>query len=80
MECVIRQWGNSAAIRIPAIILQACKLKINDSVVLSEQDGTLTISPAKSKSALLDEMLTKVTPDNLHAEVDSGETVGKEFW
>jgi len=80
MECVIRQWGNSAAIRIPAAFLQSCKLKINDPVVLSEQDGTLIISSAKSKSALLSEMLEKITPENVHAEVDSGERVGKEFW
>ena len=41
-------------------------------------DGALVITP--SHGLTLDELLDRVTDDNLHSEIDSGSPVGHEVW
>ncbi|EST14299.1 antidote-toxin recognition MazE family protein [Pseudomonas putida S610] len=50
MEVKIQQWGNSAAIRMPAALLKQMSLGIGDllCVVSANADG-LTMKPAQAK-------------------------------
>ena len=72
----IRQWGNSAALRIPAPALAAANLAIDAEVRLTVEGGRLIIEPAGRYD--LDEMLAAITPENMHEEIDFGPPVGKE--
>jgi antitoxin MazE len=78
MRAVIKKWGNSAAIRIPSNVLKAAKMQIDDPVDIREERGQIVVAPLRPASCDLAGLLRKITPDNLHDEVDFGRPVGKE--
>ena len=80
MKARVKKWGNSASVRIPAAVLQAAKLRLEDSVDVREESGRIVIEPVPRKEYALSELLNKITSENLHDEVDFGEPVGKEAW
>lgn len=47
-----------------------------------DADSCSSTEPSQpdEKGALLEELLRRVTPENIHGEVDTGEPVGREFW
>lgn len=50
MEIKIQQWGNSAAIRMPAALLKQMGLASGDALkVVSASAQALTLKPAKAK-------------------------------
>ncbi len=78
MEVVIKKWGNSAAVRIPASIMKAAKISLEQAVDVREEDGRVVIQPRHSHAYRLDELLAGITKGNCHHEVDSGPAVGRE--
>jgi len=78
MKTQIKKWGNSAAVRIPKPLLQGVDLEIESPVELSIVNGRLVVEPIKEQGFTLDALLSGITPDNVHDEVDFGEPVGKE--
>ena len=80
MKARVKKWGNSASVRIPAAVLQAAKLALEDSVDVREEAGRIVIEPLQRKEFSLSELINKITPRNLHKEVDFGKPVGKEVW
>lgn len=81
MNIHVRKWGNSAAVRIPAAVLEAAGLKPDDAVEVREVDGRVVIEKARTAEApALEELLAGITPENLHEETDWGPPAGKEFW
>ncbi len=78
MEILIKKWGNSASVRIPAAIMSAARLELDASVDVREEDGRIVIEPVREAEYDLDRLLAGVTPDNLHSEADFGAAVGKE--
>ena len=78
MRAVIKKWGNSASVRIPSNVLKAAKIQIDDPVDIREERGRIVVAPLRPASYDLDDLLKKITPDNLHGEVDFGKPVGKE--
>jgi len=73
----VQKWGNSLGIRIPKSLALKVGLVEGSEVDLDVEDGHLVIKP---KSAKLDELLSQVTPENLHKEVATGEPQGRESW
>ena len=49
-------------------------------VDLSLDNGKMIVEAVKEQEYSLDELLARVTKNNLHAEVDFGAPVGKEAW
>jgi antitoxin MazE len=80
MKAVVKKWGNSASVRIPAAVLQAAKLRLDDCVDVREESGRIVIEPVPSKEYTLSELLKGITPENLHEEADFGGPEGKEAW
>jgi len=78
MRMTVKKWGNSAAVRIPATILEAVHLKLDGTVDVREEGGRIVIEPVRPKGYDLAELLAGITPENLHAEVDFGAPAGKE--
>ena len=78
MRTVIRKWGNRAAVRIPSNVLKAAKIPIDDPVDIREERGRIVVAPLRPASYDLADLLRKITPGNLHDEVDFGPPVGKE--
>ena len=80
MSAHIAKWGNSLAIRIPQSIAREINVAEGSLVDFSVKDGNLTIQPKKRKRYSLDELLSQITPENSHDEIDSGVAVGNEVW
>ncbi|MCY1544115.1 Antitoxin ChpS [compost metagenome] len=49
MEVRIQQWGNSAAIRLPAMVLKQMSLANGDVLSLDVTPEAITLKPAKAK-------------------------------
>ncbi len=80
MKARIQKWGNSLALRIPKSFATHSLIEQGSVVELSLENGRMIVEPAREKEYSLEELLTRVTKKNLHAEVDFGKPVGKEVW
>ena len=78
MRTTVKKWGNSASVRIPAAIMEAAHLTLDEVVDIREEGGSIVIEPIRARGYDLAELLAGITPENLHAEVDFGGPVGKE--
>ena len=79
MRTNIKKWGNSAAVRIPSSIMQAARLKLDETVDVREQDGQIVIKPIRSGKVDLAQLLAGITPANLHGGIEFGDPIGKEL-
>jgi antitoxin MazE len=53
----VAKWGNSLAIRLPAIVVEALKLKEGDEIELTVQDDReLSVSRKPTRKELLDRL------------------------
>ena len=78
MRTVVKKWGNSASVRIPAAVMQAAHLDLDEAVDVREESGRIVIEPAQRKEYDLAELVKQITGENLHDEADFGSPVGKE--
>ncbi len=78
MRVIVKKWGNSASVRIPAAIMEAAKLSLDATVDVREEGGRIVIEPVRPSEYDLTHLLSAITPDNVHAEADFGPAVGKE--
>lgn len=79
MRALIRKWGNSASIRIPAWLMEAACLNLDETVDIREESGRIVIEPIHPKKYELGRLLAEITTENKHAEVDFGTPVGQEL-
>ena len=79
LQTQIQKWGNSLAVRIPKPFALEVGLEQNSTVTVSVVDGKLVLEPVKPEYTLT-ELLSQVTPENLHQEVETGAAVGNEVW
>jgi len=78
MTVSIKKWGNSLALRIPKDIAQTLHIE-NDSVLeLHIDDGAMVVKPLQH--TLLENLVSQINTENMHTEVDTGESVGNEEW
>lgn len=80
MVATIARWGNSLAIRLPQHLVKEIQLTEGVEVDLVVVDGNLVIKPRIRKRYSLDDLISAITPENLHTEVESGIAVGNEAW
>ncbi|EHP44236.1 transcriptional regulator AbrB [Cupriavidus basilensis OR16] len=78
MRVIVKKWGNSASVRIPAAIMEAASLSLDETVDVREEDGRIVIEPIRHSEYDLAQLLAGITPDNLHDEASFGPAVGKE--
>jgi antitoxin MazE len=80
MKTRVQKWGNSLALRIPKSFATEAGLDRDSSVEVSLIDGKLTIVPDTRPKVTLKQLLSQVTNENLHHEVDTGPAMGNEAW
>lgn len=80
MRVHVKKWGNSASVRIPASVMAAAALRIDQAVEVREEGGRVVIEPVTTPSYDLDDLLARMTPDTFPEEVDFGRPVGAEAW
>lgn len=80
MRLTVKKWGNSASIRIPAAIMEAAHLKLDDPVDVREEGGCIIVEPLARKTYDIENLLAGISSDNLHAEISTGPIMGNETW
>jgi antitoxin MazE len=80
MRVQVQKWGNSLALRIPKPFAAEVQVEEGTLVDLSVVKGKLVATPATSKKITLSQLLAKVSRANLHGEVGTGPSVGREAW
>lgn len=78
MRAVVKKWGNSASVRIPASVMAAAGLRLDQAVEVREDNGRVVIEPIEREDYDLGQLLAAITPENTHEEVDFGVPMGKE--
>ena len=75
----VSKWGNSLALRIPATFAEMVGLEEGTEVDLKVSAGSLIIKPVRRRFALK-QLVSRITPENSHREIDWKGPVGKEVW
>ena len=78
MTVALKKWGNSLALRIPKDIANTLLVENNSIMELNIANGVLIVKPKKSN--LLEELVSQISSENLHKEIDTGRSVGNEEW
>lgn len=81
MKTRVQKWGNSLALRIPKSFAEEVGLQDASAVEVSLVKGKLVVAPLATRpQCTLKGLLSQVTEDNLHRELDTGNPVGNEGW
>ena len=80
MRSRVQRWGNSLALRIPKPFADEIGLAENSSVQVMIKEGMLVVSPDREPEWRLEDLLEKVTEDNIHGEWETGPAEGAEPW
>ncbi len=80
MKVSIKKWGNSIGIRIPATYAHILKLDVGSTMELSQIENGMKLIPLKkNRREELEELLSQITPENMHHEDFFGKNIGKEI-
>ncbi len=80
MRTKVQKWGNSLGLRIPKAFAEDIRVAEGTPVEMTMEDGRLIVRVAEDHEWSLDELLSGVRPENLHAEADTGGPIGGESW
>lgn len=78
VQTKVQKWGNSLGVRIPRGLAEEVGLGAGTEVSLTVKDGELVLRPSVPSRLNLGDLLAGVTPENIHAFVDTGDAVGAE--
>ncbi|MBI4235448.1 AbrB/MazE/SpoVT family DNA-binding domain-containing protein [Candidatus Peregrinibacteria bacterium] len=77
MKTNISKWGNSLAVRIPKSFAEELGLNEESELEIRLKNRQIVLSKSNSH---LDELVSGITNENLHKEVETGKITGNEQW
>lgn len=81
MRVTVRKWGNGAAVRIPASVMAAARLTLDQPVELHAEAGRIIIiEPVRPEGYDLAALVGAITDENRQASVETGAARGREAW
>ena len=84
MKVTVKKWGNSAAVRIPASVMQATHLHLDEVVDVHEEAGRIVIEPVKRPRYTLEDLVAKCQPTKRRSREErewlNAPPVGREVW
>ncbi|HSU04578.1 MAG TPA: AbrB/MazE/SpoVT family DNA-binding domain-containing protein [Acetobacteraceae bacterium] len=78
MRVVIKKWGNSASVRIPASVMEAANIHLDQPVDVREEQGRIIVEPIRQREYRLSDLIAGITEENRHEGIDFGPPVGRE--
>ncbi len=73
----VAKWGSSLAVRIPKPVAEQWGVHEGSKIEMVPRGDRLVV---RKTAYDLPEMVARMTPDTLHAEVDTGTAQGDEEW
>ena len=80
MRLLVKKWGNSAAVRIPASVMAAASLSVDQAVDLREENGRIVIEPVCGPTYTLDELVADMRPETFPDDESCGQAIDQETW
>ena len=80
MKTLVEKWGNSAAVRIPASVMAAAALGVDQAVDIREEGGRIVIEPITAEAYDLGALLDQMRPETFPEDIDFGPPRGRETW
>ncbi len=63
---MVKKWSNSASVRIPAAVMAAANLHLDETVDVREEQGRIIIEPVRTKTYDIVALVAGITDDNVH--------------
>lgn len=76
----IKPWGNNLGVRIPTAVARAAKLRANQRVKLTVEEGRVIITPQDDKPLSLQDRLALFDPTVHGGEAMVTAPIGNEAW
>ena len=73
----VGKWGSSLAVRIPKAAAKQCGISEGSAMEMDVQDGRIVLW---KRNYDLMEMVSRITPENVHPAEDMGPARGHEQW
>ncbi|OQY44368.1 MAG: hypothetical protein B6242_12800 [Anaerolineaceae bacterium 4572_78] len=80
MQVSLQQQADFLTLAIPKTIANQMGLQFNSIVEVILVNGNLLVKPVVKPKFTLEQLLSGVTTDNLHGEVDTGQSTGNEVY
>ena len=80
MRSRVQKWGNSLAVRLPKSFAAEAGIDKDSPVDIVVEDGKIVLQAADDDVPSLEDLVSRITKRNRHAEVRTGPPVGKEIW
>lgn len=80
MKSKIQKWGNSLAVRIPWGFAKDLGLEEGSAIDVKLNEEGIHVRPLATPRFQLADLVSRITAENLHGEVDPGPSVGRESW
>jgi antitoxin MazE len=78
VQTKVQKWGNSLGVRIPRGLAEEVGLGAGTEVSLTAKEGELVLRPSVPTRLRLPDLLVGVTPENIHASINTGDAEGAE--
>lgn len=66
--------------RIPKSFAKETSIENGSTVDVAVESGKIIVKPVVEEKLLLEDLLSRVTEENLHTEIDFGKPEGREAW
>lgn len=73
----VGKWGSSLAVRIPKTVAEQCGISEGSAMEMDVQSGRIVMW---KRNYDLEDMVSRITAENLHPEEDMGPSRGNERW
>ena len=80
MVTKILKWGNSLGLRIPKAFAKEAGVDEGSPVDISLDGDRIVIRLANPARYQLKDLVSRVREDNIHEEISTDESVGREVW
>ena len=80
METKVKKWGNSLGVRIPKSFSTQAGITEGSSIEISIDGDKITLVPKHNNEYSIDELISRISEDNLHYEIKTDGPVGNETW
>lgn len=78
MRVQLSRWGNSVAVRVPAVALADVGMQVGQALEIRAEGKRLILEPA---AETLDELVARITPENRHGlNFEDDASRGAEVW
>lgn len=80
VKMLVKKWGNSAAVRIPASVMAAASIVVDQTVDIREEGGRIVIERIEADPYELEALLDQMRPEAFPEDIDFGPPEGREMW